>query len=433
MENDNFKSENVCESNALKELITEMSKDGNVHGILELFSLLNIDKEEYQDNLNTNEDVKKIEINKCTHNQRESMKIENKLKETQQLLENINDILPEQPITTVQSDMILKAEYVLKELERNVDKQQTNNRTKNMKKDEGEKSVLLLNHDTKSGDKNDEENVEINSPKRFENQNIEIKKNSENENIIQNKEEDQIIHDMIRNDIQNKITTLENLILDVKSVLENSKNINSEIKLNKQELILSEPNRNITLAYQNSSKGETSFLKQKFDESESVLNNINAVLEKSNKILHPKKNISQELISKEQSDRMKIENLNSIAHDVNDHSKQDTDNFIIKNSDTTKDEIVRIQKNQNNDKNKLENSENNELPVDQASIKNKVVPQEINTKIKEKPKGPIMSKEAIIKHCKEQKLYVTPHLNDVLYLHFKVTKNYTIFSEKNFN
>ncbi|XP_066144967.1 dynein axonemal assembly factor 1 homolog [Euwallacea fornicatus] len=52
-----------------------------------------------------------------------------------------------------------------------------------------------------------------------------------------------------------------------------------------------------------------------------------------------------------------------------------------------------------------------------------LIPEIVGSSIENNPlgifKGPRMTKEFLKNHCKENRLYQTPHLNDVLYLHFK--------------
>lgn len=44
----------------------------------------------------------------------------------------------------------------------------------------------------------------------------------------------------------------------------------------------------------------------------------------------------------------------------------------------------------------------------------------LEKELEEMNKAPRMTKAFIKDHCRQHKLYYTPHLNDILYLHFKV-------------
>lgn len=75
-------------------------------------------------------------------------------------------------------------------------------------------------------------------------------------------------------------------------------------------------------------------------------------------------------------------------------------------------------------------TEEQKIKIEQANrkaaeaVKERERQQEFQLKMQKEmedlAKTPRMTKEFIRNHCKQHKLYCTPYLNDILYLHFKV-------------
>ncbi|XP_068625363.1 dynein axonemal assembly factor 1 homolog [Battus philenor] len=57
--------------------------------------------------------------------------------------------------------------------------------------------------------------------------------------------------------------------------------------------------------------------------------------------------------------------------------------------------------------------------MEQRRQKQREFQEKLDKEMEEMKRGPRMTKEFIRNHCKQHKLYCTPHLNDILYLHFK--------------
>lgn len=55
-------------------------------------------------------------------------------------------------------------------------------------------------------------------------------------------------------------------------------------------------------------------------------------------------------------------------------------------------------------------------------IKQREFQRKVEKELEDMNKTPRMTKEFIKNHCRQHKLYCTPYLNDILYLHFKVSR-----------
>ncbi|XP_063389265.1 uncharacterized protein LOC134675050 [Cydia fagiglandana] len=68
---------------------------------------------------------------------------------------------------------------------------------------------------------------------------------------------------------------------------------------------------------------------------------------------------------------------------------------------------------------KLAAEKKKEQEEEKEKERKRLIKEKRDKEIEEMNRGPQMTKEFIKKHCKEHKLYSTPYLNDILYLHFK--------------
>lgn len=63
-------------------------------------------------------------------------------------------------------------------------------------------------------------------------------------------------------------------------------------------------------------------------------------------------------------------------------------------------------------------------------LKQRAFQRKVERELEEMNKAPRMTKEFIKNNCRQHKLYSTPYLNDILYLHFKVSVEIKLYTCK---
>ncbi|XP_051174366.1 repetitive organellar protein [Leptopilina boulardi] len=310
---------------------------------------------------------------------------EEEICETLKKIELLKKTIEEEKMNALKNLCVEFKECEMKKIEENDEEieRQMDNESKNEKND-NEEDILM---ESKSDNENEILMINKNSEKHFylEKEKNEMKifyDNLENGKINY---KDFLINDKIINQLKEEIDK-EN---DIENLKENTKVNDNE---NTQENTKENDNENTK-------------------ENNNGNDNGNAIKENYNE--NAKENI------KENDYKNKNENYK-------ENNNESSENLKINNQEKNEENIVKNKSCENNaNQETIDDDDDDDLEIIAHKL-SKLSLQKKENLIKGKlydfdPKihGIRMTEEYLRKHCKEQKLYQTPHLNDVLYLHFK--------------